>query len=286
MTKIVKTSSDLNKALTETVPGDILLLSEGDYVGKFTVRTPGITLKGAGRDKTRILWDDYAKREDSQGRALNTFRTYTLAVLADHVHMEDLAIVNTAGEPHIKGQEVALTVYGDHFAMERCLLSSTQDTLFVGPLPRDLVIRYEYFLEDALRQDRPLRQSFRECHIEGTIDFIFGCGAAVFDRCTLHSLRDVRPIGYVAAPSHSLAAPAGFLFRERLFTAAAGVPAASVYLARPWREYGLSAFDRCTYGPHIHPLGFDPWNNSRRDRTARFYESPLLPGRVSWARPL
>ena len=34
----------------------------------------------------------------------------------------------------------------------------------------------------------------------------------------------------------------------------------------------------------IRPEGFDPWLDSGRDKTARFVEIPLRPGRVSWAK--
>ena len=44
----------------------------------------------------------------------------------------------------------------------------------------------------------------------------------------------------------------------------------------------LFVFENCTYGPHISPLGFDKWNDTDRDRTARFRETPPVPGRVDW----
>ena len=50
---------------------------------------------------------------------------------------------------------MALSVYGDDFLMEDCLLRSTQDTLFVGPLPQDLIRRYVDLLPPELRADRP-----------------------------------------------------------------------------------------------------------------------------------
>ena len=58
----------------------------------------------------------------------------------------------------------------------------------------------------------------------------------------------------------------------------------SIYLARPWRDYGLARFEHCAYGAHIAPEGFDKWNDTHRDKTARFYEIPGVPGRVSWIR--
>ena len=32
----------------------------------------------------------------------------------------------------------------------------------------------------------------------------------------------------------------------------------------------------------IRPEGFDPWRDSGRDKTARFFETPAQPGRVAW----
>lgn len=263
-------------------PGDVLSLTEGDFRGKLILRTPGVTLRGAGAGRTRILWDDYAEKLDGKGVAYNTFRTWTMAVTADRVTMEDLSIVNDALHPETKGQEVALTVYGDGFHMNRCRLSSTQDTLFLGPLPGDLIERYKDFLPNELRQDRPCVQRFTDCLIEGTVDFIFGCGEAVFDDCEIRSLYEARGTGYAAAPAHSKEQTAGFRFRSCRFTAGEGVPDGSVFLARPWRDYGLCIFENCTYGPHISPLGFDKWNDTHRDRTARFYENPPVAGRVPW----
>jgi len=277
---------NLQAVLGRARPGDIIQLDEGEYRVKSTITTPGLTLRGAGADRTRIVWNDYAKKLDERGVEYNTFRTWTLAVCADGVTMRDLSIVNDSLHPERNGQEVALTVYGDRFAMERCRLTSTQDTLFLGPLPPDLIERYDGFLPDELRRDKPCSQRFADCLIEGTVDFIFGCGDAVFENCEIRSLYDVRGIGYAAAPAHSLEQTRGFRFHGCRFTAGDGVSPGSVYLARPWRDYGLCVFQECTYGPHISPLGFDKWNDTQRDRTARFYEEPPVEGRVSWTKRL
>ena len=282
----VDSAERLREALDTAVPGETIQLAPGDYRLKAAIFAPGLTIRGAGADRTRIIWDDYAKKLDGQGVEYNTFRTWTLAVCADGVTMEDLAVVNDSLRPEEKGQEVALTVYGDDFAMERCRLTSTQDTLFLGPLPGDLIQRYEGFLPDHLRRDKPCAQRFTDCLIEGTVDFIFGCGEALFQSCELRSLRDARDIGYVAAPAHSLDQVRGFHFRDCAFTAEEGVSPGSIYLARPWRDYGLCLFQNCSYGPHISPLGFDKWNDTQRDRTARFYEEPSLPGRVAWTKKI
>lgn len=276
-------ADDLQRLFDRAEPGSTIRLAPGTYRQKTVIRTPGLTLIGEGAEETVIVYDDYALKKDAQGRDYVTFRTYTLAVCAEGVTMQNLAIVNDALHPEIKGQEVALTVYADKFSMENCRLTSTQDTLFLGPLPPDLIERYDGFLSDELRLGGQMRQRFTDCLIEGTVDFIFGCGDALFDNCEIRSLQDARDLGYVAAPAHSLEQTKGLHFRGCRFTCEAGVTPGSIYLARPWRDYGLSVFENCTYGPHIDPEGFDKWNDTRRDLTARFYEYPLLPGRVCWA---
>ena len=277
---------DLQTVFDRARPGDVIRLAEGEYRVKSTITTPDLTLLGAGAERTRIVWDDYAKKLDSRGVEYNTFRTWTLAVCADGVTMRDLSVVNDSLHPEEKGQEVALTVYGDRFTMERCRLTSTQDTLFLGPLPADLIERYKDFLPPHLRRDKPCRQRFADCLIEGTVDFIFGCGEAAFENCEIRSLADARGVGYAAAPAHSPDQTEGFSFWNCRFTAAEGVAPGSIYLARPWRDYGLCVFQDCSYGEHISPLGFDKWNDTDRDRTARFYEAPPVEGRVPWTKRL
>ena len=277
---------DLRELFQRARPGETVQLAEGEYRVKSTVFTPGLTIRGAGADRTRIVWDDYAKKLDEQGVEYNTFRTWTLAVCADGVTLRDLSVVNDALHPEAKGQEVALTVYGDAFTMERCRLTSTQDTLFLGPLPADLIQRYDGFLPGFLRLDKPCRQRFAGCLIEGTVDFIFGCGDAVFESCEIRSLRDARGTGYAAAPAHAPSQDRGFRFLNCRFTSEEGVAPGSIYLARPWRDYGLCVFQNCSYGAHISPLGFDKWNDTHRDRTARFFEDPPVGGRAAWVKRL
>lgn len=281
-TIVVSESESLQEIFDSAPEYSSIHLLPGEYRQKVMIRTKGLTITGAGPEQTRIVYGDYAKKRDHLGAEYNTFRTYTLAVCADEVTIRDLTVENDALEPERKGQEVALSVVADSFRMENCLLRSTQDTLFLGPLPSDLIGRYEGFLRDALRSYARMRQQFTRCRIEGTVDFIFGCGQALFEGCTLHSLTDVRGIGYVAAPAHEPWQREGFLFHRCAFTGEETLAPGSVYLARPWRDRGMAVYRDCSYGPHIARSGFDKWSGTNRDLTARFYEEPRVPGRVSW----
>lgn len=280
----INPQENLQDVLDVAPSGTVIQLPAGTFRQKVVVRTPDITLVGAGRDRTRIVFDDCACHMDKVGRPLGTFRSFTMAVCSEHVRLRGLSVVNDAGDPARNGQQVALSVCGDGFVMEDCGLASTQDTLFLGPLPPDLRRRYRDLLPSELRRGEPLSARFVNCRIAGSVDFVFGGGEALFEECEILSVPDSRSVGYVAAPSHDKEQTAGFTFRRCRFTAAPGVAEGSAYLARPWRDHGLAVYEDCVYGQHIHPAGFDKWGTTDRDRTARFYETPGVPGRVKWVR--
>ena len=277
---------DLQQQFDAAEPGTHIRLSRGEYRQKVLIRTPGLTIEGEDMHKTVIVWDDYANKLDENGVEYNTFRTWTVAVCASHITMRNLTVRNDALQPETKGQEVALSVLGNDFKMVHCRLSSTQDTLFAGPLPADLIQRYQGFHRAELLSPTPSRQVYEDCLIEGSVDFIFGCADALFDRCEIRNVYDVRQVGYVAAPAHTLEQEEGFLFHHCRFTSDERVKRHSIYLARPWRDWGLCRFVSCTLEDHIHPLGYDKWSGTERNKTARFHEYPPIPGRVDWVKPV
>ncbi|HWQ57668.1 MAG TPA: pectinesterase family protein [Clostridia bacterium] len=267
-----------------------LLLSSAVYREKIEVARPRTRIVGVSPEHTRIEWSDCANAfHPLDGLQYNTFRTATLRVTADDVVLENLTVANTAGDPAKNGQCVALYAYGDRFLARNCRFASTQDTLFAGPLPDDLIVRYGGFLPDAARyREGTLRQRYEDCEIAGSVDFIFGCANALFLRCRLVSLFDGRDGGYVAAPAHSLKQSVGFVFLACAFSGE-GVSDGSVFLARPWRDFGKADFIRCRLESHVAPALFDPWEGTSRDRTARFgvldpSGRPLAP--VAWCRGL
>ncbi len=283
----INPGENITGALHGAEPGARIVLAPGTYREKVEISVPGIEICGESAGNTRIVWGDYAKKLDERGVEYNTFRTYTVAVLADGVTFRDITIENDALEPETKGQEVALTVCADGFTAENCTFLSTQDTVFCGPLPDDLIERYDGFLKDELRRGGAMRQIFRGCFIAGNVDFIFGCGDTLFERCEIRSVYDVRGHGYTAAPAHAAEQEVGFVFDGCRFTCGDSVADGSIFLARPWRDYGKCSFISCEYGRHICAEGFDKWNDTQRDKTARFYEYGDIPsGRVPWSRRL
>lgn len=288
MTEIhISPEQRISEILRTVSPNTRIKLSKGIYREKLEISVPDIEIVGESPEDTVIVYDDYAKKIDENGLEYVTFRTYTMAILAPRVTLRNLTVENDALSPETKGQEVALTVYANEFLAENCRFVSTQDTIFCGPLPPDLIQRYDGFLKDELRTGSYQRQIFRNCYIAGTVDFIFGCGDTLFENCDIESLYEVRGHGYVAAPSHSLDQDVGFVFNKCRLFCGDKVPDASVHLARPWRDYGKCSFIDCEYGRHIIPEGFNKWNDTERDKTARFAEYPRKPGcRVPWSREL
>lgn len=231
----------------------------------------------------RLISRRYAKEKDENGNELTTWKTAALKITGDNNTFENLIIENRAGHPETKGQEVALGVYGDHNTFISCEFSSTQDTLFVGPLPDDLSTRYLDFLpEDERYHEGNTMNYFSHCIIKGTVDFIFGAGQAIFDTCRLITVYDKRGETYVVAGSQSLKDNFGYLFEECSFEKGNDVNENSTYLARPWRDYAKNVFHNCRYDDHIRKEGFSDWSDVNRTRTARYYEYPYQEGRVSW----
>lgn len=286
-TILASCNDNLQLLLDNLKPLDTLVLPQGGFRQKLEVNVADVTIVGAGADKTAIVYGDYAKMLDGDGQEITTFKTQTLAICADGVTLKNLTVSNDAESPEVRGQEVALYVTGDRFTAVDCVFTSTQDTLFCAPLPDDLVLRYDGFLKDSLRfREGQCRQIFKNCVISGTVDFIFGCATAFFDHCRIASRYDARNVGYVAAPAHSLKQTLGFVFYRCSFVAENNVANNSIYLARPWRDFGLCHFVECVYGKHLSDCGFDKWNNTERDKTARFYEYPAVASRVAWRKTL
>ena len=223
-----------------------------------------------------------ARSKDKNGKDLTTWRTPVLKVMGDNCIFENFEVSNIAGNPEQNGQQVALAVYGNNNLFFNCKMSSTQDTLFVGPLPDDLITRYNSFLPDDERLiEGNLRNVFSHCKIEGTIDFVFGAGQALFTRCELVSLETDKQT-YVTAPAHSLKDSVGFVFFDCKFTSTGSDQ--SVYLSRPWRDYGKCVFIYCYYGNHIKDEGFLNWKGTSRNWSARYEEYPFVNGRVPWVK--
>ena len=46
----------------------------------------------------------------------------------------------------------------------------------------------------------------------------------------------------------------------------------NVYLGRPWRPYANVLFEACKIGGHVHPTGWDNWDDKKNEQTVKFSE--------------
>lgn len=280
----LNSDQSINETLEKCSPGDIIYLNEGIYYEKVKILKNNVKIIGSNKYNTIISNKDYYHKIMEDYNECNTFRTYSCYVGADDVSIENITIENTATPSSKYGQAVALHVDGNYFKCTNCIVKSAQDTLFTGPLPKDLLERHKNFLPKYQLIGNNSIQIYKECEIIGDVDFIFGCATALFYKCDIVSINNSR-LGYIAAPSHALETKYGYLFYKCNLKG----EGTDVFLARPWRDYGSSAFIKCNMGNHINKLGFDKWNDTNRDKTARFYEyteNVDLSSREPWSKIL
>ncbi|TCO06784.1 pectinesterase family protein [Natronoflexus pectinivorans] len=200
-----------------------------------------LTLKGESAEKTIITYDNYFDKINL-GRN-STFHTYTLKVEANDFTAKNLTIENSAGPV---GQAVALHVEGDRCSFINCRLLGHQDTVYSAGEGR--------------------RHYFYQCYIDGTTDYIFGEGTAIFHKCQIHSKSN----SYITAASTPKNIPFGFVFISCTLTANQNVD--KVFLGRPWRDHARTVIMNCELGSHILPEGWSNWSGTNRDESAFYAE--------------
>lgn len=272
-------------------------IDPGEYRERVEIHRPHVTLVGETADSVRIAGSLGAKMPSEDGSGvdgtLGTFRTYTVLVDADDVRLENLTIVNDAGDGREVGQAIALYADGDRLVVDACCITGRQDTLFLGPLPPREVKPGGFIGPKQFAPRRVGRQYFRRCRIEGDVDFIFGGARAYFEGCEIRSLnRNMDVNGYVTAASTPEGEPYGFVFHGCSFTAPQDVAPDSVYLGRPWREWAQTVLIDCWLGQHIKCEGWWDWNKPAAHERACYAGAILhgpagdAAGWVPWAREL
>lgn len=210
----------------------------------------------------------YAREELADGSKRGTFRSYTLLVDGDNVCFKNCVFENASGRGKDVGQAIALYLDGDNITLEDCILKGHQDTLFLAPLPDKEIIPGGFTGPKQFTERKRRIFHFKNCIIEGGVDFIFGGATAYFEGCEFRSVE----AGYVFAPSTPCDVEAGFVATDCRFTAANDVGAESCFIARPWRNHGYVRLESCYLGEHINPRGFDDWGKADAHETVRFYE--------------
>ncbi|GAB4841107.1 Probable pectinesterase/pectinesterase inhibitor 7 [Ancistrocladus abbreviatus] len=173
-----------------------------------------------------------------------TFNSATFAVVGTGFVAVDITIQNTAGA--IKHQAVALRNGADLSTFYSCSFEGYQDTLYA----------------------HSLRQFYRECDIYGTVDFIFGNAAAVFQDCNLYPRL---PLSYQfnAITAQGRTDPnqnTGISILNCTIRAADDLASSNVtiqtFLGRPWKQYSRTVYMQSFMDSVIDPTGWTEWNGT------------------------
>ncbi|MFJ3668669.1 pectinesterase family protein [Streptomyces sp. NPDC090106] len=216
-------------AVTAAASGQTLVIAPGVY--RETVAVPAtateLTWIGASEDPRDvvIVYDNAAGTQKPDGSGTyGTTGSATTLVRPDGFTARWITFANDwlrADHPGVSGtQAVAIKVLGDRSAFHHCRFLGHQDTLYA----------------DSSALTVFARQYFAHCYVEGDVDFVFGRGTAVFERCHFRTLDRTdlasAPYGFVFAPSTAGANPLGYLVTRGRVSGEA--PDAYYKLARPW----------------------------------------------------
>lgn len=265
----------------------IIQVKKGRYHEKLHIDRRLITLKGEGME-TVITYDDCALKRWPDGKKYGTFNSYTVLITGDDFLAEDITFENAAGPGKIAGQALAAYIDADRVVFRNCRFLGHQDTIFTGPLPP---VTGNGDLFDSPREGMPRKKGrhyYENCFIAGDVDFIFGGATAVFYNCELFS--HDRHTGYITAASTPEGEKYGYVLINCKLTGDAQPE--TVYLGRPWRDYGRTVFINTYMGEHIKPEGWHNWSHPEREQTTFYAEYKSYgPGakmdqRVPWAKIL
>ncbi|KAL4592944.1 hypothetical protein LXL04_005952 [Taraxacum kok-saghyz] len=218
----------------------VILIKAGTYAENVVVprHSNNIVFIGEGPAKTKIT----GNKNFIDG--VSTFHTATVAVNGDGFMARDIWFENTAGPE--KHQAVALRVSADQTIFHNCIMDGYQDTLYT----------HSY------------RQFYRKCNISGTIDFVFGDAAAIFQDChfivrkpmnnqacmvTAQGRKDSHGIGGLVLQGSTITAEPDFMN---------AAPMPKSYLGRPWKEFSRTVIMQSYIDKNIDPEGWAPWTGT------------------------
>lgn len=216
----------------------VIFIKKGIYNEqiKIPANKPYISFIGESAETTKLTFNISNKVAGSTSAA------YAFYVGGHDFQAENLTFENSFGQG---SQAVAVLSEADRLIFKNCRFLGWQDTLYA----------------------KNGRQFYENCYVEGSVDFIFGQAAAVFDNCTIHSKTD----GYIAAPMRFAADEAsGFVFINSKLTGENTKE--GVYLGRPWRAFGRTVYLNTTMDAHIHAEGWNNWGKAENEKTAYFAE--------------
>ncbi|RAL50706.1 hypothetical protein DM860_015853 [Cuscuta australis] len=241
------------QAAVDSVPENncmsvLIQISPGYYKEKVVVPAskPFITFEGAGREWTVIEWHDKASDRGPDGQQLRTYQSASVSVFANFFSARNITFKNTAPAPPpgVEGwQAVAFRISGDKAYFSGCGFHGAQDTL----------------CDDAGRH------YFKDCYIQGSIDFIFGNGRSMYKDCQIHSI--ARRFGSIAAQNRNFPdEKTGFAFVNCTVTGTG-----PLYVGRAMGQYSRIIFSYTYFDDVVAHGGWDDWDHaSNKSKTAFF----------------
>ncbi|CAI9286227.1 unnamed protein product [Lactuca saligna] len=240
----------------------VIYIKEGVYMENVVLDKSfwNVMIYGDGKDKSIVS----ASLNFVDGTP--TFSTATFAVAGKGFVAIDMGFKNTAGAA--KHQAVALRSGSDFSVFYRCSFDAFQDTLY----------------------SHSNRQFYRECDVTGTIDFIFGNAAVVYQNCKIMP-RQPLPNQFVTITAQGKKDPnqnTGISIQKCDISAFDKLTAAT-YLGRPWKDYSTTVIMQSTIGSFLNPVGWISWVQGVDPPASIFYGEYLNTGpgagtaqRVNW----
>ncbi|KDP33787.1 hypothetical protein JCGZ_07358 [Jatropha curcas] len=226
-----------------------------------------ITIEGAGADKTIVEWGDTAQTPGAKGQPMGTYSSATFAVNSPYFIAKNITFKNTTPVPPpgaIGKQAVAFRISADTAAFLGCRFLGAQDTLY----------------------DHLGRHYYKDCYIEGSVDFIFGNGLSLFEGCHVHAIAQYTG-ALTAQGRSSLLEDTGFSFVNCKVTGSG-----ALYLGRAWGPFSRVVFAYTYMDNIIIPKGWYNWGDPTREMTVFYGQykctgpGARFAGRVSWSREL
>ncbi|KAG4146646.1 hypothetical protein ERO13_D05G171600v2 [Gossypium hirsutum] len=183
-----------------------------------------------------------------------TFKSATVAAVGDGFMAQDIWFQNTAGPQ--KHQAVAIRVGADQSVINRCKIDAYQDTLYA----------------------HSNRQFYRDSYVTGTVDFIFGNAAVVFQNCKLVARKPMNSQSNMVTAQGRLDPNqnTGTSIQNCNILASADLEpvkgSIKSYLGRPWKEYSRTVVMQSYIGDHIDPSGWSVWSEDFALKTLYYGE--------------